>query len=165
MNAKMPKGQPMVEVFKVYPWCYSKWMPLKIDKFKFCICVIKCFGILVVFVNFHVFCSQVWHPNKPIGVNLHGLNLMEKTSFFFVMQWLGRVSWWAKHNVDNIPICLSTINDEPFKLWHVNDTFAFMTFTRALHIRTWDSTSFDCMSHVTLSWLWHSLGHRHGMPW
>jgi hypothetical protein len=37
---------------------------------------------------------------------------------------------------------------------HLNDgtsnPFAFMTFTSALHIKTWNSTSYDCMSHIKI---------------
>lgn len=57
--------------------------------------------------------------DKAIGVKFHGLNLVEMENSLFVMQWLGRV-FWAKHNVNNVLVCLNTIKHEPFKLWHVN---------------------------------------------
>jgi hypothetical protein len=53
--------------------------------FKVAICFNKGFGILVLVAKFHVFLLQFWHLNMPIGVELHGLNLMEDTSFFFVV--------------------------------------------------------------------------------
>ncbi len=52
--------------------------------------------------------------------NFHRLIPMERTSLFFVRQWLGKVSKWAKHNSQNIIICLNTIYYEPFELWHMN---------------------------------------------
>lgn len=56
-NLEMLKGQPMIELFKVITWCCIRWMPLRPYDFKICICFNKCFGILLVFANFHMFCS------------------------------------------------------------------------------------------------------------
>lgn len=97
-NLKMLEGQPMVEPFKVIPSSYFKWMPPRFDNLKVYICFINCFGILIVVVDFHVFCLPLSQLNKPISVNFHGLNPMEKGSSFFVVQWLGGLSWWTKHN-------------------------------------------------------------------
>jgi len=88
-NLKMLEGQPMVEPFKVISSSYSRWMPLGFDNLKVYICFINCFGILIVVVDFHVFCLPLSQLNKPISVSFHGLNPMEKESFFFVVQWLG----------------------------------------------------------------------------
>ncbi len=45
---------------------------------------------------------------------------MKKTSSFFVGQWLGRVSRWAKHNLHNFPNHLNIVCHEAFELWHLN---------------------------------------------
>jgi hypothetical protein len=78
MNSKMPKGQPIVDLFKVNPYYYTKWMPPRPQDLKFCNCLIKCFGILIVVANLHVFCPQMRPPNKSIGVDLNSLNQMEQ---------------------------------------------------------------------------------------
>jgi len=120
MNSKLLKGQLVVEFFKVYPCCHACWMPPRPNRFKNCICFIKCYGILVIVANFHVFCFQTMHMNEFISVNFHKLNPMENISSFFVGQWLQRASIWAKHNSHNITICLNNIWHGPFELWHMN---------------------------------------------
>ncbi len=59
-------------------------MPPRPQNVKIFNCFIKCFGILIVVANFHVFCLQMIHPNKSIGVNFHRLNQMKKISSLFI---------------------------------------------------------------------------------
>ncbi len=129
MNSKMPEGQPMVDLFKVSPSHHTKWMPPRPQDLKFCSCFIKCFGIHIVVANFHVFCLQMKHPNKSIGVDLHRLNQMEKASSFFIGQWLGWISRWANtiHTTFQFTWTLSTMNLLNCGIWI---PFAFMTFTK-----------------------------------
>jgi hypothetical protein len=47
---------------------------------KFCNYLIKCFGILIVIANLHVFCPQMRPPNKFISVDFRSLNQMEMAS-------------------------------------------------------------------------------------
>jgi hypothetical protein len=53
-NFKIPKGQPMVELLKVFSQCCIRWMPQRLHDLKFCNCFSECFEILVVVVNFHM---------------------------------------------------------------------------------------------------------------
>ncbi len=129
MNSKMPKGQPIVDLFKVNPYYYTKWMPPRPQDLKFCNCLIKCFGILIVVANLHVFCPQMRPPNKSIGVDFDSLNQMEKASSFLIGQWLGWISKWVNtiHTRFQFTWALSTMNRLYFGIWI---PFAFMTFTK-----------------------------------
>jgi hypothetical protein len=52
-------------------------VPPRLYNLKVCISFIKCFGIIVIVANFHVLCPQM-HSNEHIGMDIHGLNSMEK---------------------------------------------------------------------------------------
>ncbi len=79
---EMLEGQLMIELFKVIAWCYIRWMPPRPYDFNICIYFSKCFGILIVFANFHMFCLQMWPLNKFVDVDFHRSNPMEKMFSF-----------------------------------------------------------------------------------
>lgn len=98
---------------------------------KFCNYLIKCFGILIVITNLHVFCPQMRPPNKSISVDFRSLNQMEMASSFFIGQWLGWISRWVNtiHTTFQFIWALSTMNLLYCGIWI---PFAFMTFTKGL---------------------------------
>jgi hypothetical protein len=72
--------------------------------------------------------------NEHIGMDIHGLNSMEKKLIPFVVQWLKRIACWAKPNLDNILNGSNISSHQPLELGH-GDSINFHDLYKGLSLK------------------------------
>jgi hypothetical protein len=104
----------------------------------------------------------MWYLNKPIDVNFLGLNPMKRQVRTLLCNGWERSPNWLKTMWKTFKFAWTLLAINLLNCGMLTP-FTFLTFTKDLHIKTWDSTSFDCMSHTSRGK--YNLNHNYGMPW
>ncbi len=148
IHSKVPKSQPITQLSNVFfTYCSIQIPPCSNGSIHF-LHFLLCFAFFLLMTKAFVFVLNV-RFNQTSRMHLHGLCPMHKTYLFSTMHGYCRVTK-NKHPFHCIEIRMGTIRHEAFEV----EFFIIHTFLKSLvreyHIRICESTSSDCMSHISI---------------
>ncbi len=148
MHSKVPKSQPIIQLSNVFfTYCSIRIPPCSNGTIHFLHFLLSFAFFILMTKPFVLFLNVKF--NQTSHVHLHGLYPMHKTCLFSTNHGYCKVPK-NKHPPHCTKIRMGTIHHEAFEV----DFFIIPTFLRSLvredHIRICESTSSNCMLHISI---------------